>query len=70
MDRYTLDETANDTSLVNFSISRDKDKLIPFVKAAQAVKSDIHFWSSPWTPPTWMKDGPFNDDFPFDGGTM
>ena len=70
MDRYTLDETANDTSLANFSISRDQDKLIPFVKAAQAVKSDIYFWTSPWTPPTWMKDGPFNDNFPFDGGTM
>jgi glucosylceramidase len=70
MDRYTLDETADDTSLANFSIGRDKEKLIPFVKAAQAVKSDIHFWSSPWTPPTWMKDGPFNDSFAFDGGTM
>jgi len=70
MDRYTLDETANDTSLADFSISRDKEKMIPFVKAAQAVKSDIHFWSSPWTPPTWMKDGPFNDTYAFDGGTM
>jgi glucosylceramidase len=70
IDRYTLDETANDTSLANFSISRDQQKLIPFVKAAQAVKGNIRFWASPWTPPTWMKQGPFNDSSPFDGGTM
>jgi glucosylceramidase len=70
MDRYSLDETANDTALTNFSINRDKEKLIPFAKAAQTIKSDLRFWASPWTPPSWMKDGPFNDEFPFDGGTM
>ena len=55
IDRYTLDETADDTALASFSIARDMKKLIPFIKAAQAVKADIRFWSSPWTPPTWMK---------------
>ncbi len=73
MDRYTLDETADDTSLAGFSIDRDMEKLIPFVKAAQAVKANIRFWASPWTPPTWMKQGPFssgNAVSPFDGGTM
>jgi glucosylceramidase len=68
MDRYTLDETAGDTALADFSIERDEGKLIPYIKAAQAIKPSLHFWSSPWTPPTWLKDGPFNDDFPFDGG--
>ena len=33
-------------------------KLIPYIKAAQAVKSNIRFWASPWSPPTWMKTGP------------
>ncbi len=73
MDRYTLDETANDTSLEGFSIDRDKQLLIPFVQAAQAVKPNIRFWASPWTPPTWMKQGPFspgNAPSPFDGGSM
>jgi glucosylceramidase len=73
MDRYTLDETADDTSLASFSIDRDMEKLIPFVKAAQAIKPSIRFWASPWTPPTWMKDGPLspgNAPSPFDGGTM
>lgn len=73
MDRYTLDETAGDLGLADFSIARDQQRLIPFVKAVQAVKSNIRFWASPWTPPTWMKQGPFSAGkvvSPFDGGTM
>jgi glucosylceramidase len=73
LDRYTLDETPDDTGLAGFSIARDMEKLIPYVKAAQAVKGNIRFWASPWTPPTWMKDGPFSPGqvaSPFDGGTM
>jgi glucosylceramidase len=73
MDRYTLDETADDLALANFSTDRDTQKLIPYVKAAQAVKANIRFWASPWTPPTWMKQGPFaagNMVSPFDGGTL
>ena len=56
MDRYTLNETANDYTMTNFSIERDRLRLLPYVQAAQAVKGDIRFWASPWTPPTWMKD--------------
>ena len=59
-----------DTSLSKFSLQRDKEKLIPYIKAALKVKPDIRFWASPWTPHTWMKDGPFNDDTPLDGGTI
>jgi glucosylceramidase len=74
LERYTLDETPNDTAMANFSIERDKQKLIPFVKAAQAVKPDLRFWASPWTPPTWMKEGtisPYQDsNGAFDGGTI
>jgi glucosylceramidase len=72
-DRYTLDETPDDTSLASFSIDRDREKLIPFVKAAQAIKPSIRFWASPWTPPTWMKAPPYSPGqavSPFDGGTM
>jgi glucosylceramidase len=74
-DRYTDDEVGSgtDDQLANFSIGRDMTKVIPYVKAAQAVKSNIRFWASPWTPPTWMKQGPFSAGHmvsPFDGGTM
>jgi len=73
IDRYSLDEVPagqTDTAMASFSTTRDEQKLIPFVKAAQAVKGDLRFWASPWSPPTWMKDGPFNDDSSFDGGSM
>ncbi|HEX7500581.1 MAG TPA: glycoside hydrolase family 30 beta sandwich domain-containing protein, partial [Polyangia bacterium] len=76
IDRYTDDEVSSgsDTSMSSFSISRDQQKLIPYIKAAQAVKPDIRFWSSPWTPPTWMKATPYlspgNPVNAFDGGTM
>jgi glucosylceramidase len=70
MDRYSLDETPNDIALADFSIARDLELLIPYIKAAQAVKPDLRFWASPWSPPTWMKDGPFNDDSAFDGGKI
>ena len=69
--RYTNDDNGNDpaamssnagrqaadTSLSMFSISRDMMRLIPYIKAAQGIKSDIRFWASPWTPPVWMKTG-------------
>ena len=75
VDRYSLNETANDTAMSNFSIARDQMRLIPYIRAAQAVKSNIRFWASPWTPPTWMKTGPYNpgsgpSHSNFDGGVM
>jgi glucosylceramidase len=54
--RYTLNDNAGDTAMEKFSIDRDKMKLIPYIKAAMGVKSNILFWGSPWTPPPWMKD--------------
>jgi glucosylceramidase len=73
VDRYTYDETANDTSMAKFSIARDEQKLIPFINAAKAINPNIRFWGSPWTPPTWMKSSPYqsgNVVSAFDGGTM
>jgi glucosylceramidase len=75
MSRYTLDEASSgtDPTLASFAITGDMDKLIPYIKAAQAVKGNIRFWGSPWTPPTWMKSSPYqsgNVVSPFDGGTM
>ena len=93
LSRYTCDDTDTDvipdgtesnrppadTSLSKFSLARDNEKLIPYIKAALAVKSDIRFWASPWTPPVWMKTGYKKDANGsgtakkasyFDGGTM
>ena len=57
--RYTDDEGGADTAMANFNTTQDSKNLIPYIQAALAVKSDIKFWASPWTPPTWMKTGPF-----------
>jgi glucosylceramidase len=71
MDRYTFDETSNDYSMASFSIDRDKQKLIPYIQAALTINPGIHLWASPWTPPTWMKTGPYAyTTSPFDGGNM
>jgi glucosylceramidase len=63
--RYTLNETAGDNEMKNFSLERDKKNLIPFVQAALAIRPDLQLWASPWTPPTWMKS-----PVKFDGGSM
>ena len=71
MSRYTCDDTGTDvmpmsndsnrppedTALASFSLARDGEKLIPYIKAAQAVNPALRFWASPWTPPVWMKTG-------------
>lgn len=43
--------------MASFSIARDRQKLIPYIKAALQVKPDIHLWASPWVVPGWMMDG-------------
>ncbi|WP_437915528.1 glycoside hydrolase family 30 beta sandwich domain-containing protein [Sorangium sp. So ce302] len=65
MDRYSLNEKKDDFTMESFSIARDKEKLIPYIKAALAVRPGLHLWASPWTPPTWMKS-----NGAFDGGKM
>jgi glucosylceramidase len=78
MNRYTNDEVASgqtDYAMSGFSISRDMMYLIPYIKAAQQVNGNIRFWASPWTPPTWMKTGPYNANgsattSSFDSGSM
>jgi glucosylceramidase len=65
MSNYTDDETAGDYTMDMFSIARDQDKLIPYIKAALAINPNLHLWASPWTPPTWMKD-----NGAFAGGNM
>jgi glucosylceramidase len=57
MSWYTLDDTAGDYTMDAFSIARDKEKLIPFIKAALAIRPDIKLWASPWVVPSWMMSG-------------
>jgi len=57
MSWYTLAETAGDYAMENFSIDRDQEMLIPYIKAAQEIKHDIRFFASPWVVPSWMMNG-------------
>lgn len=57
IERYTYCDDCNpDNVEENFSIAHDEELLLPYIRAAQAVKSDILFWGSPWSPPAWMKN--------------
>ncbi|MEI6865322.1 hypothetical protein [Flavicella sp.] len=55
VDWYSHNETAEDFEMANFSIDRDKKRLIPYIKEAQKINPDIEVWASPWCPPSWMK---------------
>jgi glucosylceramidase len=57
MSWYTLAETANDYTMKNFSIERDREMLIPYIKASLAINPGIKLWASPWVVPSWMMSG-------------
>jgi glucosylceramidase len=45
-----------DADLKTFSIEKDKEKRIPFIKRAiDLIKNDLVFYASPWSPPAFMK---------------
>ncbi len=52
---YSHNETEGDFAMENFSIDRDKERLIPYIKEAQKLNPDVQVWASPWCPPSWMK---------------
>ena len=58
---YSCDEVAGDFELRYFNIDRDKQTIIPFIRAAQKYNPDMTFWVSPWCPPSWMK---IHGDYP------
>jgi glucosylceramidase len=55
VDWYSYDEVAEDFEMANFSLDRDKQRLIPYIKLAQQIRPDLAIWASPWCPPSWMK---------------
>ncbi|HCX84685.1 MAG TPA: beta-glycosidase [Micrococcales bacterium] len=54
-DWYSYDEVAGDLELEHFSVANDLDTLVPFVRAAQEQQPALALWTSPWSPPSWMK---------------
>jgi glucosylceramidase len=56
LDRYTLAPNEGDFDMKGFSLDRDRKNLIPYIKAATAIRPDLKLWGSAWSPPVWMKD--------------
>lgn len=53
---YSLNDEYLDYAMDSFSLSRDKQRLIPYIKSAMKYNPELKIWGSPWTPPTWMKE--------------
>ena len=58
---YSYDEVPGDVEMKHFSIDHDRKEIIPMVREALEVRPDMFVFSSPWSPPGWMKTngGPF-----------
>ena len=52
---YSFDEGEPDPELKRFSIDHDKPYLLPALRAARKLNPDLFLFSTPWSPPSWMK---------------
>lgn len=53
---YSFDESAEpDPTLTHFSIDHDKAYILPVLREARQTNPDLFLFSSPWSPPSWMK---------------
>ena len=54
---YCYNDTADDLEMKHFSIDRDREYLIPIIREVLDLRKDLYVFSSPWSPPGWMKTG-------------
>jgi glucosylceramidase len=52
---YSFDEGEPDPELKRFSIDHDRPYFLPAMRQARRVNPDLFLFSSPWSPPGWMK---------------
>ena len=52
---FTYDEGEPDPELTRFSVAHDRPYVLPILREARQVNPDLFLFSSPWTPPGWMK---------------
>jgi glucosylceramidase len=53
---YSFDESAEpDPELKKFSIDHDKAYILPVLREARKANPELFLFSSPWSPPGWMK---------------
>lgn len=54
---FSYDEGEPDPEMQRFSIAHDKAYVLPMLREARRVNPDLFLFSSPWSPPGWMKAG-------------
>ena len=55
---YTFDDSpAPDPELKSFSIDHDRGYILPVLRDALAIRPELFLFSTPWSPPAWMKAG-------------
>jgi glucosylceramidase len=56
--QYSFDDSPEpDPELKFFSIAHDREYILPTLRAARKLNPDLFLFSSPWSPPGWMKAG-------------
>lgn len=54
---YSFDEGEADPDLKRFSIEHDQEYILPMLREARQANPELFLFSSPWSPPGWMKAG-------------
>ena len=52
---YSYDDGDADPNLTRFSIEHDREYILPVLRQARQANPDLFLFSSPWSPPGWMK---------------
>ena len=52
---YSYDDGEADPELKRFSIDHDRGYILPMLREARKVNPDLFLFSSPWSPPGWLK---------------
>jgi glucosylceramidase len=52
---YSYDDGEADPDLTRFSIEHDREYILPVLRQARKANPDLFLFSTPWSPPGWMK---------------
>jgi glucosylceramidase len=52
---YSYDDGDVDPDLKRFSIEHDRAYILPVLRRVREINPDVFYFSSPWSPPGWMK---------------
>ncbi len=69
IDAYSFSPVADDYNMDHFSMKREKEYMMPYIKQANKLNPNLVIFGSPWSPPAWMKESGYMDrgvEFPAD----